>query len=81
MQFDGGVLHRASIFHAQLPQDAADIGLHRGQLDAQNLPDLRVALMVAEQAQRNGIWVIYVIFYIDHYRLKLTSKSHLSKER
>ena len=51
MQLHRGVLHRAPVIHAQLPQDGADVGFHGGQLDTQNLPDLRVALVVAQKPQ------------------------------
>ena len=48
MQFQGGVLDRTPVFHIQLPQDGADVGFHGGEFDAKKLPDLRVALVVAQ---------------------------------
>ena len=51
MQFQGGVLDRTPVFHIQLPQDGADVGFHGGEFDAKKLPDLRVALVVAQQPQ------------------------------
>ena len=49
VQFLRGVFHCAPIFYTQFAENIADIGFYRGEFDAQNLPDLCIAFVVAQQ--------------------------------
>ena len=49
VQFLRGVFHCAPIFYTQFAENIADMGFYRGEFDAQNLPDLCIAFVVAQQ--------------------------------